>query len=235
MLSAFPCPYFLCSCSVAVFRFGIGGRYGFSLNSCSTLSHLSYLNMESLKNKVQTLYFGGRHNGFTVYDKRAERMNHYKTLKLWATKSQNQAPMPTFKELYGFSQNSILTGIERKFGNGKVPGELSTLGLLLANALTFNPFDNIMFCPESIDEPPIDALGLRLYRKVITWNHDVREYGFDGAYKRLSRFANGNVTREWAEISAAAGINQVADPPVTTEILLNLYRNGINRQLGGIT
>ena len=159
-------------------------------------------------------------------------MNNYRALKLRAKKFHDQTPIPAFEQIYGFNEETVLTRIERKFGNGKVPSELSTLGLLLRNAKAFDPFDNVMFCTESMDEPSLDVLGLRIYRKVIAWNHDAEEYGFDEAYKRLSQYTKGNAAREWAEITAA--INHVTHPPVTTETFLELYRNGVNRQLGGI-
>lgn len=186
------------------------------------------VNSESLNRKVQTLYFGGKHNGFVVYDKRAERLNEYKKEKARAKRSGKENSVPVFEELYGFPEDTVITRIERKYGNRLVPQALSTIGGLLTNALSFDPFNNVVLCPPLTKEPDLEKLGLRRYRKAITWQFEVSKYGFNTAHKRLSKC--GNVIRELSEIKAAfESLGEV--PAVTKETLLELYQTSTKNQL----
>jgi hypothetical protein len=184
---------------------------------------------ESFKNGVQTLYFGAKNNGVTVYDKSAERRNDYRSRKLKAGRSGLDGDLPSFESLYGFSDDSVITRIERKYANGKIPPELSTVGRLIANARQFDPFTNICLCQQANKKPDLEIVGMRLYRKAVTWMAEVEEYGLGEAYKRLSKYTHGNAKREFEQINAWLDVH--TEPPVTHERLLALYQEGIDRQL----
>ena len=120
---------------------------------------------ESVQKSVQTLYFGAKHSGITVYDKVAERLSNYRSRKLRAKKSGTQSPMPTFESMYGISENSVLTRIERKYTNGKIPIELSTVGSLTANAMAFDPFENIVLFPKPARNPRLRRLAFAVTKR----------------------------------------------------------------------
>lgn len=178
-------------------------------------------------NQVETLQFGSLKsgNGYTIYDKVAERRYAYTAARRHMVKYG--LPPQTFEEFSGFASDAVVSRIERKFGKGKIPTRLDTFMKLATNLLTYNPFDTLTFCPVAESWPNLDLLGLNLYRKVVAWRADLSQFGFDGAYRRLGK----NAWREYQQIKEAEAA--CSTNTITAEHLLAVYREEITRQLEG--
>jgi len=49
--------------------------------------------------------------------------------------------------------NCILTRVERQYGGGRIPDEISIVGALFRNVATINPFEPLVLCPNGKPDP----------------------------------------------------------------------------------
>lgn len=155
------------------------------------------------KRGVETLYYGKRPNCLRVYDKVAERFDHFRK----HTRGMDEAP--DFEESYGYGLSELLTRVERQIGGGRVPAQLSTMAKLLAAAPEFNPFDKVEFL-QADGRLLTDLVGpdWRAYRRFTDWLAGVglralvEQVGMQQAYRTAGDRSKGNAKRMFKKYRA---------------------------------
>jgi hypothetical protein len=87
--------------------------------------------IRATERNVQTLYFGKRPNCIRIYDKLAELRSRALELRPDESVLLNPIERP----------GRVLTRVERQCGGGRIPAEVATVGTLLKNARSLDPFE----------------------------------------------------------------------------------------------
>jgi hypothetical protein len=178
------------------------------------------------RGEIQTLYLGSRPNCFRIYNKIVELKRRYAALK--RNESQEQ-PLPSFEEMYGYpSEGFVLTRVERQYGGGRIPVELSTLRALKENALAFDPFSSLEFITGDQPVPSPDAYDLMKFLAGLGLRQVIREQGMQRARRFVNKQSRGNAARMLRELGDFLPSDRAdfALPDLTKQ-----YRESVQRQL----
>lgn len=174
----------------------------------------------------ETLYFGKRPNHFRVYNKIAELKEQHKRL---ARHASPDAEAPSFEEAFRISPDAVRTRVERQIAGGRIPANLRTLSQL-RNLPDFDPFAAVEMLPrESLPSGNtatncILALAGREVQRL------VQEHGLQRA-RQLIRYMDGaNASRNLKRLEPFFEIKN-AQPGVSRDQLLTLYRESVSKQL----
>jgi hypothetical protein len=139
--------------------------------------------------KLEYFRYGKSPNCLRVYDKPAECKARMREL----LKSANRdAEPPTYEELFGFPENTIMARVERQAGGGKIPEQLATFGQL-RNAAEFDPFTNLEILPRDFPYPNPQLHGVARSVKLMGIHNLIERHGYQQARAMLN--CEGNVKR----------------------------------------
>ena len=177
---------------------------------------------------METISAGRRPNVVRLYDKVAESKMQFRRM---VKRCSKDADPLDFEKEFGFSLESILTRVERQFGGGRIPEEVSTFGKLCCAAPTFNPFDVLEITGETGGNLPAahecDSVTEYLAGKEL--NRMVSEVGLQSARRWLNKESPGNAARLLKRFHRfLPGSN--ADS-MTVKRIFDTYRTSVTRQL----
>jgi hypothetical protein len=181
-----------------------------------------YGTWSSLRKRVETLYFGQGANVFCVYDKTAERQIEYRRL---IRRSGNE-PIPRFEDLYGHSEREIVTRLERRYGDGKIPATIRTLEGVQKNAADLNPFEPLRFSPIIISEESINRLPADAFLKAQGLLRLTERLGLHEARRLLNKKTFRNTNRLFSQFQKLIDSDQTLRPPD----LHSLYKEATSQQ-----
>ena len=173
----------------------------------------------------ETLYFGKKPNCFRVYNKAAElREQHKKCLRQCSCDSEP----PSFEQLFGVASDARITRVERQFGGGRLPASPMTLAQL-RRLPEYDPFSNVEILPaewtpvEKLTSNCVDLAGERVRQLV-------QEQGIQRTRQLIQLRDPQNASRTLTRLDP---FFQTEDegPGITRERLVELYRNGVSKQL----
>lgn len=121
--------------------------------------------------------YGKSPNCVRVYDKPAECKARMRGLLKHANPD---AELPTYEELFGFPESTIMARVERQAGGGKIPEQLSTFGQL-SKAAEFNPFTNLELLPCAFPYPDPRQHGVARSTKLIGIHDFIEKHGYQQA------------------------------------------------------
>lgn len=182
---------------------------------------------EIQENDQKTFYLGKRPDLFRVYDKSALRRIEYQGL---LSDRRVCRPLPPFEEMYGHSIDDVVTRVEHQYGGRGLPKEIDTVGSLLANATTFNPFKALQIRPGTCASERIadEYEGIKFF-KAQTVLRLKEKYGLTGARRIISEKTAGNASRFFKGLEALiAAMSQPEDLDLFAE-----YRRSTAEQLAG--
>lgn len=180
------------------------------------------------KGKIETLYFGKRPNLARIYDKRAEMLLRYKQAIRKTSKDQE---FPRFEDVMGFPEpEDYLTRIERQIGGGRIPPQIGTIKLLKQNALSFNPFENlVLLSSEYLRESKTpDAVTFYAAEYI---RERARAEGLQNIKKDFYRRSHGQGARTWKRISPYLVMKEDDCLAITQSNILDSYYTSLSRQL----
>ena len=170
--------------------------------------------------------YGKSPNCIRVYDKPAECMARFPGL---IKHSNREAEPPTFEDLFGFPQGTILARVERQAGGGRLPESLSTFGQLY-KASEFNPFEHVHITPNVFPFPDPRRHGVARSLKLVGIHDYIQKFGYQQAYAMLNCEKNAKRTMEdykqHLEESRA-----ILD--LTIEAIVEAYQHSVSWQIDG--
>lgn len=179
------------------------------------------------KREIQTLYYGRRPNCYRVYDKIAERRGEYARL---IRNVSTDAEIPSFDEVYGCPDSSIVTRVERQIGAGRVPPMLASVRAL-PSASEFNPFERIQILSGGKADPKPEDYRLTDYLTGRGLRQMISEKGMQGTRSFINKHSKENASRllqRYSEFIPADDPSQLA---LTAARLFEIYRECVGRQL----
>jgi hypothetical protein len=177
---------------------------------------------------IETISAGRRPNVFRIYDKVAESKMQFRRM---VKRSSKDADLVDFEKEFGFSPESILTRVERQYGGGRIPEEVSTFGKLCCAAPTFDPFDVLIITGETGANLPsvkeCDSVTEYLAGKEL--NRMVSEVGLQAARRWLNKETGGNGARTLKRFHRfLPGSDRDS---MTVKRIFDTYRTSVMRQL----
>jgi hypothetical protein len=185
---------------------------------------LEYDRLVSERKRVETLYFGKRPNIFRIYDKTEEQRVEYQRMN---SKRNACEPLLTFEEQYGHSENEILTRVERQYGGGRVPKQITNLERLQENAISLNPFDPLRFLPITISEQSVDELDGDAFIKGQGILRLIETRGYHEAKRLIDHKTCRNADRLLAQLTRSTSSDRTGAQPD----LCGIFRQAISKQL----
>ncbi len=177
---------------------------------------------------IETISAGRRPNVFRIYDKVAESKVQFRRM---VKRCSNDADPLDFEKEFGFSPESILTRVERQYGGGRIPEEISTFGKLCCAAPQFNPFDVLEITGNTganLPEPE-ECDSVTEYMAGKEFNRMVSEVGLQTTRRWLNKHTRGNGARTLKRFHRfLPGSN--ADS-MTVKRIFDTYRTSVTRQL----
>jgi hypothetical protein len=165
-------------------------------------------------------------NCLRVYDKPAECKARMRELLKHANRD---AEPPTYEELFGFPEDTIMARVERQAGGGRIPERLATFGQL-RNASEFNPFPNIEILPCDFPYPDPRQHGVARSTKLIGVHDMIKKYGYQQARALLNCERNGKRPlgdyQDYLKESKALS-------EITVESIVDSYQQSSQRQIDG--
>ena len=173
---------------------------------------------------VQTYYLGKRPNVFRIYDKVAEYQHQYKKL---LRRSNPDAEIPNFSDLYGCSPNSVLTRVERQLAGGRVAPQIDTVKKLRF-ASSFNPFERLKLIQGFETEPPRHDYRADVYERGMAVRRLILEQGLQRARNIINEQSKGNADRILGTVAAFIPSNGCR---MSCDELFALYQDSVDKQL----
>jgi hypothetical protein len=102
------------------------------------------------------------------------------------------AELPTYEDLFGFPESTVMARVERQAGGGRIPKQLATFGQL-KSACEFDPFSNIEILPGVFPCPVPSLYGAARSAKLIGIHLLIEKYGYQQARAMLN--CDGNAKR----------------------------------------
>jgi hypothetical protein len=131
--------------------------------------------------------YGKSPNCVRVYDKPAECKARMRGL---LKNANRDAEPPTYEELFGFAESTIMARVERQAGGGKIPEQLATFGQL-SKAADFDPFTNLEMLPSTFPYPDPRRHGVARSTKLIGIHDLIEKHGYQQARAILNCKGNG--------------------------------------------
>jgi hypothetical protein len=176
--------------------------------------------------QLEYLRYGVSPNCVRSYDKPAEcKARLPEILK----RVSRDAELPTYEDVFGFPESTVMTRIERQAGGGRLPPELATFGQL-RNAAEFNPYHNIEILPDIFPFPDPSRHGVATSLKLVGIRQFIERYGYQQARSMLN--CDKNVGRILAEYREYLQIAEVLDG-LTVETIVESYQKSAQRQISG--
>jgi hypothetical protein len=148
------------------------------------------LMMDMGKRGIETVYFGKKPNCYRIYNKIAEFKYQYQRMQ-----RQAQGELPSFEQCFGYTQDFILTRVERQIAGGRVPKNVATLGRLQRHAIEFDPFDKLDFISGGKPEPNPADYDLSAWLAGMKLRELCRERGMHRLRQFINQHSAGNVSR----------------------------------------
>ncbi len=178
------------------------------------------------KRRLEYFRYGRAPNCVRVYDKVAEcKARMPEILK----RVIQDADLPTFEDLFGFSENVTLTRVERQAGGGRIPEELATFGRL-RNAAAFNPFANVEVIRGKIPFPDPARVGAARSLKLAGLRDYIERFGYQQARAMLNR--DRNAKRIFDDLDAYLS-EEKASTELSVDSVLDSYRRSVQMQIDG--
>ncbi len=191
------------------------------------LARLGAMDMTEMGNRqIQTLYYGKRPNVFRIYDKVQEyRVQFQKMLRV----IDPAIEPPTFEHCFGVPESGyILTRVERQFGGGKIPDQLSFVDDLMGCA-DFNPFEPLEIITGGSPEPNLSNYSFMDYCAGMHLRHIAETQGLQAAMSFITRTSKRN--KAWALKKFREFLPIPTENDITAERLYELFQGSVNAQL----
>lgn len=175
--------------------------------------------------ELETIYVGRKPNCVRIYNKPIECAKKYRD---WKRRFRNNACLLPFDRIFGFSEDAVLTRVERQIG-ARIPPQLATMADVKHNAAGFNPFENVQILARKSALPTVAQCGLTTWM-IGTKLRELRaQMGMQRFRKFVNRHSKGNASRmieQYAEF-----LNCESETLITSETLFGIYRESMMRQL----
>ena len=148
------------------------------------------LMMDMGKRGIETVYFGKKPNCYRIYNKIAELQYQYQHMQ-----RQTESELPTFEQCFGYTDDFILTRVERQIAGGRVQKQIATLGRLQKNAIEFDPFDKLEIVSGGKPEPNVTDYDLSTWLAGKQITAMCRELGMHRLRQFINRHSAGNASR----------------------------------------
>jgi hypothetical protein len=179
------------------------------------------------QNRTGTLYFGRGGDFVRIYDKRAEQMKKYMSLK----RKVEPESLPSFEEFSGIASTDLqVTRFERQMRVGRIPPSIATFGDLEQNIANFDFFSPIVIHPGRKPEPNNEEYSLRRYLEGKGLRQTIIELGLAKTLALLNAKSGGNAGRKVQLLSDFL----LPDPAgFTRPNLFAIFQESVGRQLVG--
>lgn len=175
---------------------------------------------------VETITLGARPNLFRIYDKAAERAHRYDVRARNAKKLGRS--IPTYEELYGHPrENYLLTRVERQYGGGRIPEEISTVGALYENSLGVSPFEPLAICLSGRPDPNPDDYDLMNFLAGKGLRQQILEQGLQRTRGLVNKKSRGNAARVFRKLG---DFLPVSPEGIKVPDLAGLFQQSMQRQ-----
>jgi hypothetical protein len=176
--------------------------------------------------RLEYFRYGKSPSCIRVYDKPAECKARMPEILKHVSPD---AEMPTYEDLFGFPENTIMARIERQAGGGRIPPVLATFRQL-SNAAEFNPFSNVEILPGVFPFPDPKRHGSTRAAKLAGMRRFIEKYGYQQARAMLN--CNGNAKRMMDDYEEYLRESK-AITEVTVELIVESYRKAVQGQIDG--
>ncbi len=179
----------------------------------------------NFSNSVQTLHLGKAPDCFRIYDKSSQLVVKYKRE---AAEAPRGIAAPTFRDCYGFDPERLKTRVERQLSQAAIPDEIATLGGLMRNGVSQDPFATLRGRSNTETVPVIHRGHAVQSLEAIGFYHCVQIYGWKATRQMLNAASHGNASK-----IVKAVMPYLPSAPVESwkSDLLTNYRQGIMEQL----
>jgi len=191
---------------------------------CSQLAELG-------RGNIQTLYFGKRPCLFRIYDKIAEYKQQYKRLLQQHKRlhEERRCALPSFEEVFGVpEQGYVLTRVERQYGGGKIPEEVSTVEQL-RRLEHLEPFKPLGIVDGGLIEPKAEDYSFETYLAGMQLRQMARELGMQAVAKHITRHSKGNTKWAYEKFKDFLPVEHTSEM-VNTDYLNVQFQESIRRQ-----
>ncbi len=176
--------------------------------------------------QLQYVRYGKSPNCIRVYDKPAECKAQMREI---LKRVSPDAELPTYEELFGFPESTVMARVERQAGGGRIPKQLATFGQL-SNAAEFNPFLNIEILSGVFPFPDPSRYGVARSTKLIGIHELIEKYGYQQARAMLN--CEGNAKRMMDDYEEYLRESK-ALTGVTVESIVEAYQQSTRKQIDG--
>jgi hypothetical protein len=176
----------------------------------------------SRRQRVETLYFGKGANIFCLYDKTAERLVEYRRLV-----KHGKEGLPSFEALYGYSEHEVVTRVERRYGGGRIPETIRTVGEVQTNALAINPYEPLRFLQIVVSDESVNRLSGIEFLKAQGFLRVVERHGLHEGMRLLDQKTCRNTHRLLTQFENLRVTDKHSTPPE----LDSLYKEAISHQV----
>jgi len=139
--------------------------------------------------KLEYFRYGKAPNCVRVYDKPAECKSRFGAI---LKRANRDAEPPTFTDIFGFAEETIMTRVERQAGGSRPIKELPNFRSL-SNAGDYDPFKSLVLLPRTFAFPDPKQHGETRTLKVLGIKALIDRLGYQGARAILN--TNGNAKR----------------------------------------
>ena len=175
---------------------------------------------------IETLYVGRKPNCLRIYNKPLQCLEQYRKLKRQL--GNRACPLP-FERIFGFSENSVLTRVERQIAGSRVPLQLATVSNVRCNAAEFNPFANVQLHARITPLPKPEECKLSKWLQGMQLRELRMKYGMHRTRKFINQYSKGNAARVCEEFAPFFVVD--SEKAITSDRLYGIYRESIRKQL----
>lgn len=176
--------------------------------------------------RLEYFRYGKSPNCVRTYDKPAECKSRLPEI---LKRSNPEAEPPSFLDIFGFPEDTVMTRVERQIGGGRVPQELATFRHLY-RAGNFNPFTQLHLVQGEFTLPDPRQYGDARSLKLAGIHTYVNTYGYQAARAMFN--AQGNAKRLMDDYEAyLAETQSVAN--LSLEKIVETFRSSVNKQING--
>lgn len=188
------------------------------------IREMGYMNV--WKKKGETFDLGGKPNQISFYDKVAERRHQYE----WMLREGERQGLSirSFQEIFGHSENAVITRIERRYGGCQCGG---TLRSLLKIDRT-NPFEPIKFLKSSGFTINPCGMDCRTFWAALHLQRLAEENSLQYVRAHMSNVVGSkNIKKTWETYSPYLGSGEY-EVGIDEHTLHELFLKGMMKQMG---
>ncbi len=176
--------------------------------------------------RLEYFRYGKSPNCVRTYDKPAECKSRLREI---LKHSNPEAEPPSFSDIFGFPEDTVMTRVERQIGGGRVPQEVATFRHLY-RATEFNPFTQLCIVPGEFTLPDPRQYGDARSLKLAGIHTYVDTYGYQATRAMLN--IHGNAKRLMEDYDAyRAETKSLRD--LSVEAIVETYRSSVSKQVKG--